>query len=263
MHKTPPRIQTSYPKTVLDVPFLDRDNARDGFVSSLAVCEDGRYGPYYDIGWTQDVCDNLSESFYSGVTVADAEKTLGRALKVGDWMRVYGGVGFPVRGVAVAGKVLWYQSEEDLDFQREVRTIVEEGFRRYRFERMLPEWSARITALPKPLVTKMARIMANRPDRIHRTVPYELFCCEQAAALYRYFPHEQAIYQWAGTDEEERLDYDIPGFLPLAHSDNTFGHSVMIARMLHSMPELVPDMHAAMADLIGCEDAGCHRKERT
>ncbi len=251
------RIQTYSPETVVD-PILDGVRYTDGVVTKVGEWGDG----YQDITWTDDTEKPYNETIFGGFAPQEVIDALGRTVRAGDWVRFYGeGLGSPVLGMAIAGRIVFYQTEEDLALYREVTSIVSEGFERYRFDRTWPDIAKRILRLPQPLREKLGRIMKNRPDRIHRNIPYELFCCEQAAALAAHFGNDSALREWSNLDPEDQAEIDIPGFNSMGHSGNTFAFSVLLARLLLTSPEDATRMHSAMAIIVGCNDAGCHTDE--
>lgn len=178
--------------------------------------------------------------------------------RVGDVVEVWGkGPGYPVRGLAIGGHVHHYRTdgqfiaENALAGHRHSIKMIEE------FLEHLPERDAAVAALPDLLRRRIERFQNNKPSFRWEHETYEVYVCQQAAV----------IAEWAGTteriDEFRALPYDeqIAAGLDDGHSGNTFGAACQLAYWLLNHPEVIAEQsHAAISVLVGCVDAGCHKK---
>lgn len=178
--------------------------------------------------------------------------------KVGDTVRYYGkGLGFPVRGVFVAGVKVRYASEADWEAQQKAEQ--EERNQKTKQEAMdkMEETKARIAKLSPELQTRLERFQATNPDFWWRFMDYELMCCEQAQALALVLGSPE---EW---DKFVKLEYEeqkakFPG-MDEGHSGNSWGFVQRLAHHILVDPQMLLSEHGALAPLVGCETYGCHR----
>lgn len=188
--------------------------------------------------------------------------------KVGQRARFYGkGIGYPVRGLFLDGKEVFYRTELEEKKRHEKQVAESQAKKRADFEAKRAEHDARIAALPEAFRQRIAKFQASGPDWRWEFEPYELFCCEEAVRLAEHAgncPPTTTMAEWlsafvkATADVQRKL---APDMKIEEHSGNTFGCTVMLARLyLGDDPTLVIDAHGALAPLVGCQEYGCHRK---
>lgn len=175
--------------------------------------------------------------------------------KPGKTIRLYGrGTGYPVRGIAIDGVVVRYQTEDEYRAEAEREAAVEREARFAEFETRRGDVEARIAALPAGFRARFERFIAGNPDFLPEFGDYELMCCEQAVTFAARMSADE-LRGWA------KLPYDeqkaaMPE-LGDGHSGNTFGVAVRLAILSHERPDLVHLDHGALAALVGCEEYGC------
>jgi hypothetical protein len=163
------------------------------------------------------------------------------------------GIGHTVRGIVIGGRGYRYETKEQ-ERERDAREAAQAKTRkRDEYEAKRSAFDARVAALPEPLRVRVERFRAVGGDEWrHEFEPYELFCCEQAAALaatelvlqdFARLPYEEQRKAWPGMSDD--------------HSGNTFGATVRLASVVRERPELAARVHGAMCPLVGCDCYGC------
>lgn len=195
------------------------------------------------------------------------DKKYGVALAPGQRVRLWGrGVGYPVRGLAIDGKIVYYRTKEQDEADHREQVARRQQQKRDDFETKRNEYDTRIAALPGPFRARIERFQATGPDWRWEFEPYELFCCEEAALLVTHARDARGVAspaEWvrafakASTDAQRKL---APTMKLGEHSGNTFGCTVQLACAYLEDETLVPQLHGALAPLVGCEEYGCHRK---
>ncbi|MFA4971480.1 MAG: hypothetical protein WC683_02625 [bacterium] len=174
--------------------------------------------------------------------------------KRGEMVRFYGkGFGYPVRGVACGDRVYYYQTQQEYEVER-LREIAESKARKEKeFADKLPEWNARVEALPTHMRLRILFFM-HKPGWGPEFGPYEMFCCETAAKIAAACKTVEAVkaFNDASNDEQRKVLADLSD-----HSGNTFGYSVKLAVHLIREPEILYRIHGALCQLVSCEDYGC------
>lgn len=116
---------------------------------------------------------------------------------------------------------------------------------------------ARRAALPLPFQLRLSGFEEARADWRRECEPYELFCCEEAVKLAKRFPTIEQLLAFSKLDYQQKKEA-APELGWGEHSGNTWGHALKFAAGFLQTPHLVPQFHAAICPLIGCEEAGCH-----
>lgn len=175
--------------------------------------------------------------------------------------RFYGkGIGYPVRGVVIENRVVFYRTavEEARKFKKEVEDRDKE--KREVAEKDREKNNARIAALPEVFQRRIARFRAGNPDFWWDYQPYELFTCEEAVKIANALKTPEALTEFYKLPFEKQKE-QVPG-LDDGHSGNTFGCAMSLARWYLVKPENVVLEHGALTPLVGCKDYGCtHAKE--
>lgn len=197
------------------------------------------------------------------------------------------GSGFGVRGIAIDGRVVYYQTEGEHRAQQ-----IKDGEDRKRkeleeFERSKDVYFAEIAALPEELQARFERFQKGNPSFDVEFGAYELFCCKEAVVISdlakiradvdysaveefwggpykKEYPdvgeeppkrqHNRWLF-WARTLDFERQK-EVMGIND-GHSGNTFSVAFSLAQALLSRPERATEMHGAMTPVVGCEAYGC------
>lgn len=226
---------------------------------SVAAVEDG------GTGWSIQRSDGWS--FW-------VERSWGVEPKVGDVARFYGrGIGYPVRGLDIAGRQCFYRTEAEEREKRRLECEERARERRYDFERDRHKLDADYSALPRIFQQRIDKFRRNNPDFRWQFESYELFCCKQAVVIaaaldqfradsptdrnseaYRATVHAAFVafreLPWA---EQKRR---VPG-LDDDHSGNTFGAACKLAYWFLTNPEAVEKSYGSLAPLVGSEEYGC------
>lgn len=181
--------------------------------------------------------------------------------KIGDEFTTWGRMGFPIRGQALNGRVLYYrtQAEQDVADQQEAERVKAGRIAAYESKRA--QHDARVAALPAPLRERVEGFRAHGGDAWRwEFEPYEMACCEEAARLAARFKTGDAIKAFSA------LGYDAQKAahptMDAGHSGNTWGMSIRLAWLVVEKPELVAKEHAALCCLTGCGQARCYASRK-
>lgn len=201
------------------------------------------------------------------------------------------GTGFDIRGIAIDGKIVRYQTVAEHEAQQIKDRQDRKEAEREAFEKGKETYFAEIAALPEELRARFARFQAGSPDFDVNYGGYELHCCKEAvvianqarARVEKDVPAVDEFWNWLykkeypSTDEPPTDKYDRWLFWAKAldykhqkevmginddHSGNTLEMALKLARALLTNPEFATRMHGALTPLVGCEAYGCtHERE--
>lgn len=180
----------------------------------------------------------------------------GFAPQPGMTARFYGkGMGHVVRGLFIDGVRLFYRTETEQTDRHRQECLAREQEQKYDYERVRADHALRKAALPPVFQDRFARFHANNPDFGWKFEAYELFTCEQAVVIATRVQADDiaAFREWAWEQQKAAVPELSDG-----HSGNTFVCACLLAHTYLTRPELVPQIHGAMASLAGCKDYGCH-----
>ena len=170
----------------------------------------------------------------------------------GERVRFYGkGLGYPVRGWSVEGRVYAYMSAKEAEQQR-VQAIEEADAKKaVEFAAGLAEFNARIGKLPELIQERITRFRAKNGWG-PAFLTYELFVCEEAVKIAEVCETVEGVDEFIKlpTSTQTKMVSD-------QHSGNTFGMAVRLAHAYLKEPALLPRMHGALCALVGCEEYGC------
>jgi hypothetical protein len=183
----------------------------------------------------------------------------------GETARLYGqGFGYQVRGIVIDGRIYRYQTEDEMDAEHAAFVAEEHAKRQVALEREMPDRDRRRAALPEPFRLRLDGFEQARPDWRRDREVYELFCCEEAALIAGHFANKGAdlgerlgllhAFRTASTEDEKA---ELPGLKYDEHSGNTWGCANCLAEIYLANPDLVPQMHASICPIVGCETCGC------
>lgn len=172
--------------------------------------------------------------------------------------RFYGeGLGYPVRGLFVDGKKVFYRTDAE-ESQRKER------MKRERLEKMNREFptvrenlEARIAKLPEAFQERIRGFTERLPDWLMLFGQYEVFCLECAVALVKHCKTLEGLKEFHAlqTDDMEKA---LPELRISEHTGNTFGFSMAMASLLvANQDRAIYLAHGALCPLTGCEDYGC------
>lgn len=220
--------------------------------------------PTDDLQFQESLIESVRESgdyyelTHNGAWVIGCPKVDGLPTpQVGETIRTYGrGIGSPVRGIVVNGRVYRYQTEAEQQAEHEQWCRDQEAKREQEFNEKHEETDRRIAALPLVFRERLDKFQRDGGQKFRRDYEgYELFCCEQAVVIADALKTEAAIAAWRdlpwGVQQTQ-----VPG-LSDQHSGNTFGAACALARFYVTKPEFVAKMHGALVPLVGCDDYGC------
>lgn len=201
--------------------------------------------------------------------------------KPGDIARFYGrGIGSVVRGLDVNGAECFYRDEEQQaeEHAKWVRQYEEE--QKAKFEEGRESLDEKYRKLPEIFQKRIDKFRKNNPDFRWKYESYEMFCCEQAVIIAaaigkrlfdeagaKNMPFDEAkesIISSAPSAFQEFYDMswekqkELVPDLADGHSGNTFGCSVMLARLYVSdQLDYIVKFYGALAPLVGSEEYGC------
>lgn len=177
--------------------------------------------------------------------------------KVGDRFVTWGGIGFPIRGQTINGRVLYYRTPEEQNVENQKANEKRQAERVADYEGKRSDFDARVTALPAPFAQRIDAFRAYGGDAWrYEFEPYELMCCEQAVRLADRFMTADAIKAFAALDWKSQ-EAAFPE-IDKGHSGNSWSASLGLARVFVEQPELVFKMHGALCPLVGCDAYGCY-----
>lgn len=120
-----------------------------------------------------------------------------------------------------------------------------------------PNRDARRRRLPPALEQRISGYEATNPDFRRDFEKYELFVCEEAAALAAAFEGDaDGLRAFVGMTHAEQHDR-VPALKYHEHSGNTWAAAVGLARCLVGDPARVALQHGALCPLVGCVAYGC------
>lgn len=200
---------------------------------------------------------------YDGWTIR--VRNVGTAPRVGDILRTYGFLGYEVHGQSLNGEMLWYESPEHQEEQRQLRNERMDAERKERFEAARPELDAAYDELPENFRARLDRFRAGNPNFRWEHESYEMGCCTQAVSLAAYCAAQAElcpltpveVLKLAQDDAERRRTAGVSD----DHSGNSMGMVFRLAFLQLEHPELVALEHGALTRLIGCRDYGCTHPE--
>lgn len=146
----------------------------------------------------------------------------------GDIARFYGrGWGYPVRGLVIAGKTVFYRTPEEQAEEHRRMVAAMDQEKRDRFEEQRANLDASFERLPLVFQRRIERFRRNNPDFRWEHEDYEMFCCEQAVVLAETLGSKEAIAEFHQASWDEQRER-VPG-LSDQHSGNTFGKACQLA----------------------------------
>lgn len=206
-------------------------------VISAVERQDGEWAVEYD-GWTLWVEDHGIEP------------------EVGDTIRMYGrGIGHVVRGIAINGIIVRYESARDMDARWKREAADRQARQKAEAAAAAAETEVRIARLPQNFQSRIAGFRQRNADFDWEHLPYELMVCEQAALFADNFKTIDSLKAWHALDWSAQKAA-LPG-LDEGHSGNSFGAACRLAYLHLTSPDLVPQEHGALCPLVGCSDYGC------
>lgn len=208
-------------------------------------------GDYYSLSFDGGMCIGLAKSY--GVVPA-----------VGKTVRTYGrGFGYPCRGIAIDGQIAYYLTPAEQDAKQRADVEEHNAKKRAKFETDREDHDRRIAALPSVFRERFARFLRHNPSFRWEFEDYELFCCEEAVRLAAAAVASRGTalpvtwvraFAKASIDTQKKL---APAMKLDEHSGNSFGFACQLAHAYLEDETLVPRMHGALANLVGCKDYGC------
>lgn len=175
--------------------------------------------------------------------------------KVGDEFTYWGSKFGPRRGFAINGVVVEYMTKEQQQEQWERENEKRRLKQKKEYAEALESNNERISKLPDVFQDRIELFREYSPDWGYLYEGYELFCCEEAMRLAEAFPTEEALVAFAELDYNGQQEAFASSD---QHSGNTWGSSMLYARVYLTDPESIPLLHGAMCPLVGCKDYGCH-----
>jgi hypothetical protein len=181
-----------------------------------------------------------------------------QAPTAGETARFYGrGIGYPVRGIVIEGRVYRYQTEEE-EKQAHTTWVADRAREKHEaLERDRAERDRRIAALPEAFRARFARFHAVGGDDWRADFePYELFTCEEAVTIHAALETRKAIAGFSRATVHHQKEL-VPALKYGDHSGNTFGQACQLAALMADGGENIAKMHGALCPLVGCQAYGC------
>lgn len=203
---------------------------------------------------------------YAGRSQADYEAA-GVRPEPGMDITLYGGLGHTVKGMDIAGRRVFYLSQEEAEAEHAAMVQQMHADRQQRWEAADRERLLREAAdLPAPLPSRVLRLLAAHADFGPEHLAYELAGLKAAAAIWRYA--EQSTFgPYVFIDQFVEMGWaEQIALIPEAaeaDSGNLFGWACLMARILIESPKDALDFHAAIAPLTGCAEVCSHPLEET
>lgn len=225
-------------KTVKEIP---TDNEWEEHPIERATREDDGWELSIDGGWT---------------CWLDDDRNLHNLVpELGHILRIYGNPFGHMRGQALDGQVLWYETADE--YQERTKREQSERYRLSRerfYANEEADYIQRRDALPDVFRERIAQREANNPDFAWDFGAYELFCCEQAVLFANTLGNQEAVRAFHDMPWEEQLQA-MPG-MSEEHSGNTFGAACALAEWYLVNPSQVPRVPGALSPLVGSEAYG-------
>jgi len=206
------------------------------------------------------------EDYYSIVTennwCSGVEKKYNIRPIVGTKVRFYGkGLGSPIRGLMLDGKMVFYRTQQEQAEKDEQSTIDYYIDQRQEFEKNKTELDAKYNALPDIFKKRIDKFRRNNPDFRWKYESYEMFVCTEAVKIAEALKTVDAIKSWSGVGNLfNMLPYKEPRKQVLIsddHSGNTLNMATLLACLYIENPEGVQRLHGALAPLVGSAEYGC------
>lgn len=233
-----------------DANFPDGDNEfEDGVLDE--VRQEGS-------GWC---ISRTNDGSFSIMPPGDALNPDGVVPQVGDRCRFYGkGFGYPVRGVFLNGKRVFYRTPAEQQIQHEEWNRKRLANKRATWLAEKPERDAKVAAMPEVFQRRIDGFRTRRPETFWEVERYETFCCSEALKIAAEAQKHEKPLTWIGEFHNARYD-EQRKMLPTLdenHSGNTFGTACSLASYYLRNPELLPQAHGALCPLLGCQEYGCY-----
>lgn len=177
---------------------------------------------------------------------------------VGETVRLYGkGMGYPVRGIIIEGRVYSYRTEEQ-EAQRHAEWVAEESRKKEAlFESERAGRDARRLALPPAFQERLSTFEKRNAEWRRDFESYELFVCEEAMALVRRFGADLPALEAFDKLDVSQQKEQAPELKFSEHSGNTWGAALGLAHRFMCGPDNVKGAHGALCGLVGCVAYGC------
>lgn len=154
------------------------------------------------------------------------------------------GIGHPVRGVALGGTLVRYETEDQRRANLQRYLDERDAQDRQRFDDERDSLEQRINALPDALRERIARFRARPDDKPeYKWLPYELPICEDVARVCAALSTPEAIAAWKELPWEQQIAA-VPDLYD-GHSGCSFGMMVQMAVAYATDPASVVPEHTA------------------
>ena len=178
--------------------------------------------------------------------------------KVGDLVRYYGrGLGYPVRGVDIAGVEVYYDTAEQYEAKQKASAEARRIERIEEYEAHRDAFTERINSLPGPCQQRLFQFRERNPDFGWEFEAYELECSTIAARIAQAFERRETPItadEWFRKWREMKYDEQVAVCGPdTGWSGNMMGFANRQAYLLATAPDIVPKDHGALCGLVGCD----------
>lgn len=158
---------------------------------------------------------------------------------VGQTVEVCGGLGQPIKGVRIAGKVIFFKTAVDLEAEHQAWLEKYKAEKKTKYDKNKDAWLKEIEALPEILKNRINRFMKEDENFLLDDQGYELFIVQESMKFTAYFKeelgkrHAEPTMEHAQALFKEFMDKSVEEQKALVdfsseHSGNTFGGAVAI-----------------------------------
>jgi hypothetical protein len=192
-----------------------------------------------------------------GLTIFVPDK--GIEPKPGMIVRMYGkGVGFPIRGLDVDGKEIYYNTAAEYEAEMQKKAKERKEQQKQEYESKRSSFEDRVGKLPQVFQKRFQDFREFKGDEFRYSFEaYELFVCEEAVLIAETLGLLEKIKEFASADTPKRQEM-VPGIRMPEHSNNTFVQAIQLACSYIMTPERITQMHGALCQLVGCDIYGCY-----
>lgn len=211
----------------------------DHTIKTAQACKDG--------GWSLTFVDGWSFYCPAGAPIVPKPGMIAR-----QWGQ---GVGYPVRGLAINGHVVYYRTEEEDNERHRQQCEKHDQQKRDDFELNRVSLDMRYDALPQCFRDRIDRFRRNNPDFRWEYEPYEMLVCEDAVKIARACGSMSRVEAFSKKPWDEQVA-QVPTLFD-GHSGNSFGMAMRLAHDFLLDEDRVRQRHGALATLVGSEVYGC------
>lgn len=181
-------------------------------------------------------------------------KESGVVPKVGDELRAYSKRDTFMRGLVIAGQVVFYRTPEEqhqLNIVDSAKRILE---KKAKFEADKERLDRDYDSLPVCFKKRIDKFRFNNPDFRWEYESYEMSCCIDAVKIAKACKTPEAVKDFQKLSWPEQLVM-VPDLYD-GHSGNSFGMAVYLAYLYLTDEQNVIKLHGSLSVLVGSKEYG-------